>query len=432
MFSRRCTALIVLCLVALLAGSTGTAGAAARGPSGGGASGGACAGVSEGTGGRRDGRPISANLLRRCLRLNQVQVIGTHNSYRGPIPPEILAAIAGVAGPELASELEYSHVPITEQLDEQEVRQIELDVFADPAGGLYAGRLGLDLVGLPNVTPPELEAPGFKVLHIQDLDFNSTCLTFVACLEQVEAWSDANRGHLPIAILVELKDSSIGAPFVEPLPIGGAELDALDAEIRSVFSEDQMITPDDVRGSQPTLEAAVRAGGWPTLREAAGKVLFLMDNGGRYRDLYRAAAPSLEGRVLFTNSTPGDPDAAFVKVNESIGNVTTIQKLVADGYVVRTRSDEPTVEARTGDTTRRDAALASGAQWVSTDYPVPGSSPFSAYFAAIPDGSPARCNPVNTGPRCSSALLEDGSGSSRSAANRSGPASVGRGRGHTR
>ena len=409
----RLRALAAVCTVSLLAGIGTPAAAARRRAAAPGQGGAACAGISEPTGGARDRSPVSANLLRRCLRLNQMQVIGTHNSYKGPIPPQILAAIAATAGSKLASELEYAHVPLAEQLASQEVRQIELDVFADPEGGLYAGRLGLDLVGLPNETPAELEAPGFKVLHIQDLDFNSTCLTFVACLAQVEAWSTANPGHLPIAILVELKDGSIGAPFVEPVPIGGPELDALDAEIRSVFSDAQLLTPDEVRGSYPTLDEAVRAGGWPTLRESAGKVLFLMDNGGRLRDAYRAGRPSLEGRVLFTNSTPGDADGAFVKVNESIENVARIRQLVADGYVVRTRSDVPTVEARSGDTTRRDAALASGAQWVSTDYPVPGSSPFSSYFAAIPGGEPARCNPVNTGPRCADALLEDGNGSSR-------------------
>ena len=118
----------------------------------------------------------------------------------------------------------------------------------------------------------------------------------------------------------------------------------------------------------------VLAGGWPTLDDSAGKVLFMIDNGGDKRDLYRAGQPSLEGRVMFTNATPGSPDAAFVKMNDPVGHVEEIQELVRDGYVVRTRSDEPTIEARSGDTTMRDAALASGAQWVSTDYPVPGIS----------------------------------------------------------
>jgi hypothetical protein len=173
-----------------------------------------------------------------------------------------------------------------------------------------------------------------------------------------------------------------------------------------VFTDDEVITHDDVRGDRATLEEAVPAGRWPTLEQAQGKVLFLMDNGGADRDAYRAGRPSLEGRVLFTNATQGSPDAAFVKVNDPLGNVAQIQDLVAAGYVVRTRADEPTVQARNGDTTQRDAALESAAQWVSTDYPLPGSSPFSDYYASIPDGAPARCNPVNTGPRCRNDRLE--------------------------
>jgi hypothetical protein len=49
-----------------------------------------------------------------------------------------------------------------------------------------------------------------------------------------------------------------------------------------------------------------------------------------------------------------------------------IRDLVGRGYVVRTRADADTREARADDPTRRRLALASGAQWVSTDYPAPG------------------------------------------------------------
>ncbi len=368
-----------------------------------------CRGVSEATGTGLDARPMRAVQLRRCLRLNQVQSLGTHNSYHGPTTPEILDVLRGL-DPASADSLEYSHPPLPDQFENEGIRQIELDVFADPAGGLYSKRPALTALGLPNPTPPELLQPGFKVLHIQDVDFNSTCLTFVICLTEVKAWSDAHPRHVPIAILVELKDDPIPDPFnlgfVTPIPIDGPQLDAVDAEIRSVFSEDEMITPDDVRGGHPTLESAVLSGtGWPTLAESQGKVLFLMDNASK-RDLYRAGRPSLEGRVLFTNATPGSPDAAFVEMNDPVGNTAEIQELVRDGYVVRTRADADTVQARTGDTTMRDASIASGAQWVSTDYPVAGSSIWTDYFATIPDGDPSRCNPVNTGPRCRNDLLE--------------------------
>lgn len=75
--------------------------------------------------------------------------------------------------------------------------------------------------------------------------------------------------------------------------------------------------------------------------------------------------------------------------------------------MVRTRADADTVQARTGDTTMRDAALATGAQWVSTDYPTISNNRFGTpYFAAIPGGTVARCNPVNAPPGCVSSLLE--------------------------
>ncbi|GIU88260.1 MAG: hypothetical protein KatS3mg009_2775 [Acidimicrobiia bacterium] len=360
-------------------------------------------------------RPASAAtfLADRCLRVNNVQVVGTHNSYHLQ-PREPLFSALRAFDPALAAGFEYSHTPLGVQFAHEGVRQIELDVFADPQGGLYDQRHLLPLLGLPADSGiPALEEPGFKVLHVQEVDFESTCWTLVECLRQVRAWSDANPRHLPIAVLVELKDGPIpdplGVGFVRPHPIGPAELDALDAEIRSVFDESRLITPDDVRGRRATLEEAVLAGGWPTLGEARGKVMFLMDNGGRYRSDYLAGHPSLRGRVLFTNASPGDPDAAFVKRNDPTGaNLAEIQDLVRRGYLVRTRADADTVQARTGDTTMRDAALASGAQWVSTDYPVPGRSAAfgTGYVVQVPDGSPARCNPVNTGPHCRNRALE--------------------------
>jgi Phosphoinositide phospholipase C, Ca2+-dependent len=352
-------------------------------------------------------------LADRCLRLNQTQVIGSHNSYHVQPREPLWSALRGF-DPLLAAGLEYTHSPLDVQFDAEEVRQIELDVFADSAGGLYDQRAILPLLGLPADSGiPELEQPGFKVFHIQEIDFETTCLTFVQCLRQVKLWSDAHPRHLPITILVELKDEPIPDPlqvgFVQPQLIGPAELDALDAEIRSVFPEQQLLTPDGVRGTQPTLESAILTDGWPTLGDARGKVMFLMDNAGRFRTDYLAGHPNLDGRVLFTNSNPGEPDAAFVKRNDPLGpNAAEIQDLVRRGYLVRTRADADTVQARTGDTTQRDAALLSGAQFVSTDYPVPGrAAPFGTdYFAQIPDGDPARCNPINTGTLCRDDALE--------------------------
>jgi hypothetical protein len=281
-------------------------------------------------------------------------------------------------------------------------------VFADPEGGLYSTRIALSLIGQPIESGElELELPGFKVLHVQHADFDTTCLTLISCLIDVRDWSDANPGHAPIAIMIEAKDSNFFVPILPPVvPIDAALFRDLDAEIRSVFPDERILLPDDVRGDHATLEDAILADGWPSLGDARGKVLFLLDNGGSKRDAYRDGAEALEGRVLFTNSFPGEPDAAFVKVNDPLADPARIPDLVEAGYLVRTRADADTVQARTGDTTQRDAALASGAQLVSTDYPEPDPGFGTGYEVRLPGGETARCNPVNAPPGCRDAALD--------------------------
>ena len=343
------------------------------------------------------------------VRLNEIQVLGTHNSYHIQ-PAPALQSLINVFEPMLGPTLEYTHLPLPTQFASQGIRQIELDVFADPEGGFYSEPAGLTFFD-PAAHIPELDVPGLKVLHVQDVDFETTCSTFVACLGELKAWSDANPAHLPIFVLIEAKDDILPDPaefgFVIPLEFGPAELDAIDAEIHSVFPDEQVITPDDVRGTRATLEQAVLRDGWPLLREARGKVIFALDNGGSLRDEYVAGHPSLEGRVLFTSSSPGSPEAAFVKANDPLADSTLIPDLVASGYIVRTRADADLVEARTNDPFRRDVALASGAQFVSTDFPVPDPAIGTPYFVEIPGGSPARCNPINAPAECVAADLEN-------------------------
>ncbi|MDQ1466367.1 MAG: hypothetical protein QOH10_782, partial [Actinomycetota bacterium] len=69
-------------------------------------------------------------------------------------------------------------------------------------------------------------------------------------------------------------------------------------------------------------------------------------------------------------------------------------------------SDADTVEGRSNATKTRDDAIASGAQFVSTDYPAPDKSPFSPYVVTLPGNRAWRCDPVNTGPACDSAALD--------------------------
>jgi len=342
------------------------------------------------------------------VHLNQIQVVGSHNSYHQLLTDKEQTLRHSFIGDGDQSLL-YQDAPLPVQFQSQKVRQIELDVFLDSAGGRYATPLIRTATG-EGPYDPVMSKPGIKVLHVQDVDYHSSCLTLAACLTEIRTWSHAHPSHVPLAILLELKDDRVpfnGFPFVIPEPWTAPGMDALDQEIRSVMSPSDLITPDDVRGSHSTVQQAVTTDGWPTLGESRGKQMFLMDNGGAKRTSYLAGHAGLKGRVLFTNANPGDADAAFVEHNEST-DVATIQGLVKQGYVVRTRADADTRDARANDTTHRDAAFRSGAQWVSTDYPQPGLAVgfTSPYFAEIPGGTVARCNPVNAPPSCDSAVLD--------------------------
>lgn len=331
------------------------------------------------------------------VRINQIQIIGTHNSYHAGFAPSA-TKLWQEKNPKAFAALDYRHPSLTSQLNAG-VRQIEIDIFADTKGGLYAHPYGETLIaqaGLPPDPPfdPQhlMDKPGFKVMHVQDIDYRSNCQPLTACLEEVRTWSKTHPGHLPVFILIETKQGALhmNFPTVTPESFTPAIFDALDREIASVFSAGEMVTPDNVRGSYGTLNEAVRAGKWPTLGQARGKVVFLMDQ-KKMGPIYLDGHPSLKGRILFTNADPGTPDAAFIEQNDEPADA--INALVTQGYLVRTRSDADTKQARANDTSRRDAVLASGAQIISTDYPASGPAS-TGYKVELPGNAAARCNPL--------------------------------------
>lgn len=348
---------------------------------------------------------ISAQTPADQFRMNQMQAVGSHNSYKQAIDPALLKLLRK-DDPRRYASLEYEHASFGEQLDIG-LRKLEIDVVHDPQGGLYAHPLGLRLVeeaGLPagpKYDPDGLMTkPGFKVLHMPDIDFRSHVYTFKQALAELKAWSDAHPRHLPILITMNAKDSgsSDAAGFVQPLLFDRKAYDAWDAEIRGVLPSEKLLTPDDVRGGFQTLEQAVLANRWPTLREARGRFLFILDENGAKMEAYIQGHPSLAGRVMFVNAIEGRPEAALRIVNDAVGDFHYIQRLVKAGYIVRTRADADTREARAGDYSTMKAAFASGAQYVSTDYYYPNKDFGTGYQVKLPGGGAGRWNPLLTPP----------------------------------
>jgi Phosphoinositide phospholipase C, Ca2+-dependent len=290
------------------------------------------------------------------LRINQLQFIGTHNSYhvRDPAKPN-----------RNFPDWNYSHAPLDVQL-ERGVRSFELDL--------------------------QYRKGGFQVFHVAMLDEATTCRTLKEGLETVRKWSDAHPRHLPISILFELKREGPGLDSTIKIP-DAAALDQLDGILRSVFPAERTITPDDVRKSAATLREAVQKSGWPTLEAARGKVFYILHDEAKERELYTHDHPSLRGRVMFVRSDESREDAAtFVMDNPRNPN---IPRLVKAGYFIRTRADSGLRTNGRGALARRDAAFASGAQIVSTDFPNGEAQAANAFVVEFANAAPGRVNPIN-------------------------------------
>jgi len=123
-------------------------------------------------------------------------VRGTHNSYQPPLPP------------------------LARQLDEG-VRQIEIDVWAQPDGRL-------------------------SVYH-SAADRRSTCPTLDVCLAPVRSWLETHPKAVPVYLIVEDKE---GPPA------------AVDAAVRAALPGRLLVRPSEVVH-----------GRWPTLAKTRGRAI---------------------------------------------------------------------------------------------------------------------------------------------------------------
>jgi hypothetical protein len=339
------------------------------------------------------------------LRMNDIQVVGSHNSFKAQIPAAVMQRLRA-ADPKGADGLDYYHLPLASQLDKG-VRQIEIDIFADPEGGRHAhpaGEAWVRAAGERSVfDEAAMVKPGFKVFHIPDVDYLSGCVTLMRCLRQVDDWSRAHPRHLPIMITINAADTPSTRPGISsPIPLDNpALLDALDAEINSVLPGNRLIRPDEVRGNAPTLRDAVHAKGWPSLDAVRGRIFILFDVRPAVSDVYRAGHPSLAGRAMFGWYPDTEPEAAIEIVQDPIVDQERIRHWVEQGLIVRTRTDANTVEARQHDLSKAKAAMDSGAQAVSTDYYPGAPDPAGLHFVVtLPNGEMARCSPVRVPAGC--------------------------------
>ena len=304
--------------------------------------------------------PLIAALLCGCspafplddvLRMNHVQVVGTHNSYHvmtGDIDP-----------------WRYTHAPLDVQIRDQGVRQFELDAYWDEERG------------------------GWDVFHLPSLDEGTTCETFAECVEDQVRGSQETPGHVPLLTLIELKSSRTNATV---------QLDALSDVLIEAWPEGALITPTEVQGDAPTLAEAVATAGWPTLGETRGHAIYVLHAGDGWRAALTEDDTTVGARPIFAEAG-GDLSCTTcaVQTMNDPGSAGIADALAA-GQWVRTRTDVDGDEARANDPSRRDLAKSVGAHALSTDFPVP--HPDTGYVVTFEGGRPARCNPVTAPAEC--------------------------------
>jgi calcium-dependent phosphoinositide phospholipase C len=293
---------------------------------------------------------LAVTPLDDSLPLDSLRLVASHNSYHLE-PDWIRRVLIGLPEPEEPAKLRYSHQLLWDQLDNG-VRSFELDVRA--------------------------RRNRFTITHVPLVDNRGPNPDFALALSEIGTWSQRRPGHVPIIVLLELKSDWM---FLDPglKEWDAGALDRLDALVASTIPADQLLTPAMVLRDAASLTAAIDRYGWPTLGETRGRIMFVVHTDEAIDPLFVAGDPSLSGRSLFTSqsgetavSDPGSaadnprPDAIVAIHNDP--DPDAIAALTARHLLVRTRADGD------GSATpeQRAAALATGAQIISTDLP-PGN-----------------------------------------------------------
>jgi hypothetical protein len=293
------------------------------------------------------------------LRLHHVQVKGTHNSYHQR--PETT----------IHPTHEYSHAPLDVQLETQNVRTFELDLhrFDD----------------------------SFEVFHLALVDDVSSCALFADCLSVIQTWSASKPDHLPIFVWMEMKSGMDGAPLESLLMI--------EDEIKAVIPDEQLLTPELVRGEYSSVREALDTVGWPTLGEVRGKVMFIILNNGEHTGPYTNDFTSLNNRILFpraASSQYGMPWAAVEKLStgsaDGIAQTAGAANMLVAANVCSAGDEDSSCYASL------EAGITNGLHMLKDDFPYPVAD--RDYWLELPDGPVASCNPLTAPENCTGEALE--------------------------
>lgn len=268
------------------------------------------------------------------LALNEVKFLASHNSYKkqGSALGRFFVGLFDSFSE--ARALKYSYKPLTEQLQ----------------SGIYSFELDI-----------RLRKNEFEVTHVPLVDNSSNSVNFRNALEEINLFIENEDETFPIIVLLEIKDDYM---FLDPFlnKIESEELIKLEEVIIDVLG-DKVYSPLNLINNEINLKESVDKG-WPTVEELSNKVLFVV-HAGKYSRLY-SQTKQIDERVLFTAKYYDEIDLNSVFVIHNSINISRIQDLVSNNYIVRTRIGSTTSYTEE----QLNNALVSGAQILTTDFSI--------------------------------------------------------------
>ncbi len=348
------------------------------------------------------------------LRLNEIQYVGTHNSYKLHPDARMMRALAAADQsrptertdkPSRAHALSYGHLPLETQLD-LGMRLFELDLQLSGSGPPldlqehYAKQYGAKEPLDGGVLPRRFERDEVLVYHNLD-DFRSSCYRLTDCLLAFRNWSRANPQHLPVVIYLEAKyepqcDSSQGGKCLNvqgtDQPFDRQAWERVERHVRSLIGEEIVVRPGELLLADKDLRQSIKEQGWPKISALRGKFLFVIAAADdRAKDTYS----EIENPLFFTFRPADHPDASFVIEFDPFSS--KVEEIIAAGFIASTYADYRLEEARRNDTRKRNRLFSAGAQMISTDFPIrdPRFSDYRVVFNGSEYVQPApRINPA--------------------------------------
>ena len=292
-----------------------------------------------------DGDLCSA--LNSGLKFNELSFVATHNSYQTraadsycEIFDNLSALTFGLVNEKTG---EFCSQTLTEQFN-CGIRSIELDIEPVEDG----------------------EVVSFTCMHMPYLDSGTTCYDLALALKEIKMWSDYNPNHLPITIIIEPKRVFVPMENMKFMNIDYAL--ALDEMLRDVLG-DKLFEPADMLRDYDSFAEMRFADDWCEVKDMLGKVVVLLHDTG-VTQKYIDRDETIKTQAMFPMLRYDDKDlpyASFILINapeqalETSGEITEEYNLI-----VRTQVDTFTSVSQEN----RENAILSGAQILSTDYPV--------------------------------------------------------------